>query len=710
MKNLILILSLLCYQFLSYSNSSLVLSDPQNTTYTISGYIENVELRLTPKGANMLYELTMTIMPDTSMVQHINDTLEANLTFDLPANSLINDSWLWIDDYVSKGKLIEKDKAISVYENIVRKRRRDPSILTKFANSNRYALRIYPVMVNMPRKVKISYLVPMTWYKDHITVPLPIEIFKTSYPSPKISLAIKVDTFLSGYLLEQPNSIPSIDSSVNGYNYYTVLSTQYTSRSILSVKATKTDTACVTSIYYTGVNEGYFESKIDLRKVVQVKTHKICLVIENFNGSNQLFTTSIDYVNYLKKILLQNYSNKDSFMLVYSSGADTTSYISVNHWIPFTDSNMDLYFDNLLAVYVMNSHFATAQILGTANELIKTNNSGGEILFFSNTGNAFVRGSGLHLNDYFADVKTRIDSNISINILNYFKGKYTNELLNSNYALDTLISCYTHGKYNDLRYISHGSYDYTLIGDISPDELFQKQLDDMSNKITTYNFYISLPGGIIEDLYESYNTSTLKENSVVRISGRFYGSNSIATTLCFITDTMFSIYTFSPYYLSADSSIKQAHIANKYLIPSDNNLSLMPVSDIIDLSIENKVLCTKTAFLALERTDTVQLCVDCVTDAGGGGSFSVGNTEENKTLIKVYPNPFNKRINIISPQSINKIEIYEMLGNLILAKYLEDAQYEFSFDIPSNSNIQSGIYILKLISAEGILEMKIYKH
>jgi hypothetical protein len=93
-----------------------------------------------------------------------DDQLEIELDFTLPEDAIVIDSWLWVEGKIIRGELMDKWTAAEIYEDIV-DRRRDPSILYKHYD-NQYELRIYPLIADSYRKVKITYLVPMQWHAN----------------------------------------------------------------------------------------------------------------------------------------------------------------------------------------------------------------------------------------------------------------------------------------------------------------------------------------------------------------------------------------------------------------------------------------------------------------------------------------------------------------------------------------------------------------
>lgn len=59
--------------------------------------------------------------------------------------------------------------------------------------------------------------------------------------------------------------------------------------------------------------------------------------------------------------------------------------------------------------------------------------------------------------------------------------------------------------------------------------------------------------------------------------------------------------------------------------------------------------------------------------------------------IKLYPNPSNTLVNIKSNQTINKLELYDLLGKTLVSK----SRNTHSIDVRI---LSKGIYILKLYS------------
>ena len=129
MKKFLLLLILLSTY--SFAYTYLYVQDPRGWSGSYSGTIEEASISLKPLGVYMETDLYLTFSARGSFFGS-SDTLEVVFFFELPANAIVTDSWLWIGQDTIKAKIMDQWTASSIYESIV-KRRRDPSILRKTA-------------------------------------------------------------------------------------------------------------------------------------------------------------------------------------------------------------------------------------------------------------------------------------------------------------------------------------------------------------------------------------------------------------------------------------------------------------------------------------------------------------------------------------------------------------------------------------------------
>lgn len=88
-------------------------------------------------------------------------------------------------------------------------------------------------------------------------------------------------------------------------------------------------------------------------------------------------------------------------------------------------------------------------------------------------------------------------------------------------------------------------------------------------------------------------------------------------------------------------------------------------------------------------------CLDNFTTLNVVTGIAEFNAFENSTT--VYPNPTTSQLNISSEKKIEKIEVYNQLGSLV---------YQSTHLINDISVLESGIYFVKITSAEGLVATK----
>jgi hypothetical protein len=90
-----------------------------------------------------------------------NKTLEIVEEFSLPKPAAIQSMLLWNGDKILKAKLKMKNDAAQQYEQVV-DRKRDPALIEQISEG-RYRCRIFPVTIDGKRKIRIKYIVPISF-------------------------------------------------------------------------------------------------------------------------------------------------------------------------------------------------------------------------------------------------------------------------------------------------------------------------------------------------------------------------------------------------------------------------------------------------------------------------------------------------------------------------------------------------------------------
>lgn len=85
----------------------------------------------------------------------LDQRLEGTYMFPLPEDAAVDSFSMWIDDQEMKGELLDKQKALEIYEGIVR-RMQDPALL-EYAGRGMFKVRIFPIEPRGTKRVRLTY-------------------------------------------------------------------------------------------------------------------------------------------------------------------------------------------------------------------------------------------------------------------------------------------------------------------------------------------------------------------------------------------------------------------------------------------------------------------------------------------------------------------------------------------------------------------------
>ncbi len=175
---------------------------------------------------------------DQVFVNEFHRDLEGTYIFPLPEEASISEFSMFVDGEKLTGRLLDKDEARRIYEDIVR-RRRDPAIL-EYVGRNMFQARIFPIPAGGEKRVQLKYneilkkdnnlleyIYPLDTERfsskplEDVTIYVKItssEPIKTVY-SPSHTIAInRIDDYQASLSYEDANIYPDKDFLL----YYTV--------------------------------------------------------------------------------------------------------------------------------------------------------------------------------------------------------------------------------------------------------------------------------------------------------------------------------------------------------------------------------------------------------------------------------------------------------------------------------------------------------
>ena len=116
---------------------------------------------------------------DQVFVNEASFAVEGTYIFPLPEDAAISSFDMWVDRQKLEGKLLDRDEARAIYEDIVR-RQRDPALL-EYVGRGAFQASIFPIPAGGERRIELSYtqVLPKTEGLVHYRYPLNTEKFSS---------------------------------------------------------------------------------------------------------------------------------------------------------------------------------------------------------------------------------------------------------------------------------------------------------------------------------------------------------------------------------------------------------------------------------------------------------------------------------------------------------------------------------------------------
>jgi Ca-activated chloride channel family protein len=116
--------------------------------------------------------------------------VEATYIFPLPEDAAISDFAMYVDGERLEGRILDKEKARAIYEDIVR-RREDPALL-EYVGRNMFQAQVFPIPPHSERRIQIAYTQVLSQEGGLVRFVYPLNTEKFS-PRPLEEVTISVD-------------------------------------------------------------------------------------------------------------------------------------------------------------------------------------------------------------------------------------------------------------------------------------------------------------------------------------------------------------------------------------------------------------------------------------------------------------------------------------------------------------------------------------
>lgn len=704
-------LTVLSILYISTANAytSLRVQDPQRIWNSFPGKIDTAVLSIKPRGAYFECGLYLTM----SNAQSYSDTTEIQMYFDLPEGAIIEDSWLWVGNQIVQADIRDRRSATMIYEGIVQ-RRQDPSILFKNSNTE-YELRVFPLPPNQKRKVKITYLLPAEWGKTTASIPLPLNILKTSANVPPLRILSYTDNvWTSPSLQELPSSV---FQAVNGFDYTQTL---IPSSSVLSlseinyVMPSPMENGVFAARYATSASQGYYQLVVNPSEVLNIQPSRKTALLFDYEPGNST-TTRTEVLSKTKQLLLSTYTATDSFNMLFA-GLQITKASEV--WLPCDSATIEATFTAMSNAISNVTNIPS--LLSAGVQFVKSNGANGEIVLISNSDNYGIPASANQLVEsviaLMAPDKFKIHvldfTNQSNQYYNNGQYYYGNRYFNLNIANTTGGNFEAVYEYNNNYYYY---YDFRPFNEVANELFFS-----FEGKVTGLNVDADFENGFTYSNYSNIAAGSAYLSKPIVQVGKYYGDIPAQIEVS-------GMYSSSPVngqvqlanFYDADIFTRKIWIGNwLYEIENSVNPDNQTIVEAIDSSIHNRVLSRHTAFLALEPSDTVKACDNCVDETNPNNpSVGIYDLPLDSVSLVAFPNPFVTEVTInitlANATTTPVLKIYNVMGQVVKQFEISDTDAEFTLSWNGNDNsgqaVSAGIYILTLETETGKKTIKLLK-
>jgi len=680
--------------------AQLTVADVRKTSVTLGGTIEEATLSVRTKGVYVECGLYLTFSARGCFFTTPADSLEVTLDFSLPSGSSITDYWLWIGDTISRAHIIQNYDAGVINGGIV-SNQRVPSILYKTGN-DKYRLKVFPMNKASTRRVKITWLQPISMNEERagLSLSFPLKILSHSYYR-VYTLNLSVwsdDRYKAPSILNLPNTKFEVvnDTAEFGQYYRTQLTPQQQYADYNNYEQLVFSSPLHNGYYLTtGESRGekFYELAVLPTAFIPNVSHKKIAICLDYQASNVWYVGLSDVIASLKNSLINNSIEGDSFNLFYTNG--TTVKQASNHWLPTRADAIEAVFKGLEPKIATVSNLQN--MLNTCIDWMKGQGSEGFIVLATNGSQYANLTISNNLLSSFLNI---LPPGIHIHTIDYYNHypQWYYFIWNgitypgNNYLLSNL-SLLSNGSY-----VKAGSY----INTVEFATLFETVFSNLGENSSIFDFSTSVQNGFCYGIQDVSNggSALINLNRPVIQIGKYLGDAPFHFNLG-------TVYQNQPFFAEldipqsetypCDTVIRQAW--NEKFIQTLENATqnAASINTIINTSLDSRVLSKYTAFLCLE--DTSYYCKDCLDETQ---TVHTDDLVASDSLLTAYPNPFSSHVTIqinaeFSKQEHPSFEVYDLKGQLVhyftLSTGVNEQKIEWDGSSMSGDQIPAGVYI-----------------
>jgi hypothetical protein len=679
-------------------------TDPQRPSRNCQMQIDSANIVIKPHG--IYAEITTEFWYRPVELSSSLDTLEFYSYFTLPATDFVNDSWLWVDDTLSHALILDINTASLIYENIVHRVRRDPSIFYRRNTSGQYEYRVFPNVGSKSRHAKISY-----WTRKNFNNGKAI----VSFNSTLLNYS-RIKTFPRNIKIYLNNNFSAIDfgsnpptinssSDVDG-NFIEFKSTNQNVNENFSYKYDFTTPYFSKSINYD--DQEYYFTIFDSKQLfTNYINQKINILIDYDPNRTEVLAKEV--IDQVKETILANLSEKDSINLMFGNKNIVNVF---NRWVPCHKDTINKLLDSTI-YHKAGIYSNLSQLMIDGINFNKKYNGKSSIILVTSSEYA---PTPITANPIILDCLALMgESIIKITTLDFSELHYSTYKINNNTYLGNQ---YFNEKIAEL---TKGEVFTTKNNGSSILSMFNNSLINLKGTVSEVGLYVEPKDGIsFSKTSENINDLAANKKLVYEF-GKLAGDMPIDIKLSALLDgkAVVKKYTHDQNNISINNeSVKMWNW--KYLrnLEDKINKSKKESQDLVDHSISNRILTVQTAFLCLEPWMLPKEASIAEKDGkGGGGTLDLQEDFSDLGVEVSYgPNPItnfaNIKVNLSdSYTKVLSIGIYNIMGSEIKQFNFDEnsnsLNLEWNISNDGNDKVSSGVYYLIIKTNQGSKILKL---
>lgn len=493
---------------------------------------------------------------------------------------------------------MDKWTAGYTYEGIVQ-RKLDPSILYKKTKTN-YEMKIYPLLGNSYRIVKIKYFIPNVWNKLDIKTLLPFDFKNVSYkPIESIDVIIFPDSNFTKPLLENSMNVNFTYSQSPRYGngYRGTLNVNLVNSPTIVMQHKLKDSIFVSINEFE--DENFYQAIIPLENY-EINRPKKFLFLLDFEENKSNYTKD-SLIKILERSITEVLYDQDVFNVFYSSASNDIRQLG-NDWIKADRASIESAF-RFLNQDSLKTGTNLENLLLQSADWVQNQMDSLEVMIISNSDSHGSMEIGNELGPKFLD---KIGNKSRISVASFLQKNWKSySIFGIGYAANDYL-------YNGLIRLSQGYF--TKIFDFQHNlQLFlNSSIQNISGGYTNIKFSIQPTNGFAYDQYELIDASK-NEYKFYAETGKFLGSPPIDFVFTgFFRESPFQkIYHIDQIETNYDNKSIWGGARLRYL-ENQNGSQNMMIYKIINESLKYHVLSVFTAFLALDDFEKYHLDKDVV--------------------------------------------------------------------------------------------------